>query len=130
MIDLLKLRRAIEASWDERTSYLAVQESGNPSLGQCYPTSWLVQQYFPEFEIAKGEVWNGKEVETHFWNILKTDAAEYPLDLTWQQFPHGSYVKNCVILDRNNLGDGPETVKRCSLLKSRVEAHLQKTKAV
>lgn len=126
MIDLLKLRQAIEASWDEKTSYQAVKKPGNPALGQCYPSSWLVQQYFPEMEIAKGIVWNGNEEETHFWNILNVSGKQYHIDFTWQQFPPGSYVKNFTILDRNNLGDGPETVKRCSILKKRVEDKMKK----
>lgn len=124
MIDLLKLRQAIESSWDERTAYFAVKEKGNPALGQCYPTSWLLQQYFPKMEIAKGKVWNGREEETHFWNILDVDGSKYHIDLTWQQFPRGSYVSSFVILDRDNLGDGPETIERCSILQKRVKNKL------
>lgn len=121
MTNLLRLRRAIESSWDEKTSYLAVKQDGNPALGQCYPTSWLVQQYFPKMEIVKGIVWNGDEEETHFWNVLEVGGVKYDIDLTWQQFPHGSYVKSYETLNRNNLGDGPETVKRCSILAERVK---------
>lgn len=54
--DLLKIREALEASWDEKTSYLAVKQEGNPALGQCYPTSRVVQHFFPETEIIKGKV--------------------------------------------------------------------------
>ncbi len=125
MVDMVKLRQALEASWDEKTSYRAVKETGNPALGQCYPTSWLVQQYFPEVEIAKGIVWNGNEEETHFWNILEVDDRMYHIDLTWQQFPQGSYVKSYIVLDRKNLGDEPETIERCSILKNRVEDNMQ-----
>jgi hypothetical protein len=126
MPDLLKLREALEASWDEKTAYLAVKRDGNPALGQCYPTTWLIQQYFPETEIAKGTVWNGHEKETHFWNILESNGIQYHIDLTWQQFPPGSYVKEFKILDRNKLGDGPETIKRCALLRTRVEKYMKK----
>lgn len=129
-IDLLALRRAIEASWDEKTSYLAVKKAGNPALGQCYPTAWLLQQYFPELEIVKGIVWNGTKEETHFWNILEQGGQQYSFDFTWQQFPLGSYVKSFDTLDRNNLGDGPETITRCRILKSRVEKYLQKNENV
>lgn len=41
--DLLLLREALEASWDEKTSYLGVKEKGNPALGQCYPTFRVVR---------------------------------------------------------------------------------------
>ena len=125
MGNLLKLRQALEASWDEKTSYRAVKQDGNPSLGQCYPTSWLVQQYFPEMKIAKGKVWNGREEETHFWNVLDINGEKYHVDLTWRQFPHGSYVTSFNILDRNNLRDGQETVERCSTLQKRVEDKLR-----
>ncbi len=77
-------------------------------------------------EIVKGKVWNGHKEETHFWNILSVNDSSYHIDLTWQQFPHGSYVKSYVILDRTKLNDGPETVKRCGILRKRVEARLQK----
>ena len=67
--DLLLIREALEASWDEQTSYLAVKKKGNPTLGQCYPTARVVQHFFPETEIIKGEIWNGKETENIFGYI-------------------------------------------------------------
>lgn len=124
-IDLLRLREALEASWDEKTSYLAVREKGNPALGQCYPTSRVVQQFFPETEIVKGKVWNGKEIEMHFWNVLKIKDDLYHIDLTWQQFPQGSKVREYIILDRNQLGDSEPTVKRCELLLERVNDYVE-----
>ncbi len=124
-IDLPRLREALEDSWDEKTSYLAVKEKGNPALGQCYPTSRVVQHFFPETEIAKGKVWNGKEIETHFWNVLKVNDYFYHIDLTWQQFPQGSKVREYTILDRNQLGDSEPTIKRCELLLERVTNYLQ-----
>ena len=123
--DLPRLREALEASWDEKTSYLAVKEKGNPALGQCYPTSRVVQHFFPETEIVKGRVWNGKEIETHFWNVLKVKDDLYHIDLTWQQFPQGSKVRKYTILDRNKLGDSEPTLKRCELLLERVNNYLQ-----
>lgn len=125
-IDLLRLREALEASWDEKTSYLAVKEAGNPAIGQCYPTSRVIQHFFPETEIAKGKVWNGKEIETHFWNVLKVMNDLYYIDFTWQQFPPGSKVREYTILDRNQLGDSEPTVKRCELLLERATNYLRK----
>lgn len=127
-VDLPHLREALEASWDEKTSYLAVKEAGNSSLGQCYPTSRVIQHFFPETEIVKGKVWNGKEIETHFWNVLKVKDNFYHIDLTWQQFPQGSKVREYTILDRNQLGDSAPTVKRCELLLERVNNYLQDQK--
>jgi len=122
--DLLRLREALEASWDEKTSFGAVLKRGNPALGQCYPTSRVVQFFFPETEIVKGHVWNGKALEIHFWNLLDVRGALYHIDFTWQQFPAGSTVRDYKILDRNNLGDSPPTIARCELMKQRVSDYL------
>jgi hypothetical protein len=125
-IDLLKIREALEASWDEKTSYLAVKQVGNPALGQCYPTSRVVRHFFPETEIIKGKVWNGKEVESHFWNGLMVSGELYHIDLSWKQFPNGSSVRSFEILDQNTLNDSESTVKRCELLLARVNKYLAK----
>lgn len=123
-LDLLQLREAIEASWDEQTAYLVVKQEGNPALGKCYPTSWVVQHFFPDTEIIKGRVWNGTEEETHFWNGLMVNGTMYHIDLSWQQFPAGSSVRSYEVLDRNNLGDGEDAVRRCNLLLQRVKDYL------
>ena len=73
-------------------------------------------------------MWNGKEIETHFWNVLKVKDDLYHIDLTWQQFPQGSKVREYTILDRNQLGDSEPTVKRCELLLERVNNYLQDQK--
>jgi hypothetical protein len=71
------------------------------ALGQCYPTSRVVQWFFPDLEIASGEVDTGSALEVHFWNIDPTsDPAEH-VDLTWRQFPKGSKVAGFKILDRH-----------------------------
>jgi hypothetical protein len=77
-------------------------------------------------EVVKGEVWNGKEIEIHFWNSLEVSGKTYYIDLTWQQFPAGSAVRAHKILDRNSFGDGESTVKRCELLLQRVKRYLEK----
>jgi len=123
-ISLLDLREALEASWDAATSYGGVCEEGNPALGQCYPTSRVVQHFYPEFEIVEGEVWTGLNTESHFWNVLIVAGSEYHIDLTWQQFPAGSVVRGFRMRDRATLGDGPATIERCDLLRDRVERYL------
>jgi hypothetical protein len=120
--DLDALRRALEAAWDEMTSYQGAVRDGNPAFGQCYPTSWLVQQLDPRMEIAKGTVEAAGGLHTHFWNVLPTDGRLAPLDLTWQQFPPGARVLHFEVLDREHLGDSAETVARCELLLRRVRA--------
>jgi hypothetical protein len=119
-----ELREALEASWDAATSYGGVSESGNPAFGQCYPTSWVVQHFYPEVEIVEGEVWTGKSVEKHFWNILVFQGNEYHIDFTWRQFPPGSAVRSFRLRDRETLGDGPATIKRRELLRDRVLSYL------
>lgn len=125
-----QLREALERSWDSRTSYLAVSEEGNPALGQCYATSRVIQFFFPETEIVEGEVWAGKGLEKHFWNLLEVDAKQYHIDFTWQQFPHGSVIKNWKVRDRKTLGDSQKTIALVELLRKRVEHYLSSKKKV
>jgi len=123
-VSLPRLKLALEASWDRRTAYLGAFQPGNPALGQCYPTSRVVQHFFPHLEIASGEVDTGASVEWHFWNI---DPARNPpehVDLNWGQFAPGSRVTHFKILDRHALDDSPLTIGRCRLLLERVLAQL------
>jgi hypothetical protein len=124
--NLLLIREALEASWDEKTSYLAVKKKGNPALGQCSPTARVVQHFFPKTEIVKGKVWNGSELELHFWNVLQIEGLLYHIDLSWQQFPPNSSVREFEILDRSSLNDSQGTLDRCALLLSRVIAFIEK----
>ena len=123
-ITLDQIREALETSWDEKTSYRMTLREGNPAFGQCYPTSRVVQLFFPEVEIVEGEVWTGKSIEKHFWNLLLTDGVEHHIDLTWQQFPDGTEVKNWRVRERESLGDSQETVDRVTLLFERVNRHV------
>jgi hypothetical protein len=123
---MLRLREALEASWDGQTSYGAVEQADNPALGQCYPTSRVVQRYYPATEIIKGKVWTGRSEEIHFWNGLPIGDAWYHIDLSWQQFPAGSVVREFVVLDRRDLSDSEATVQRCALLLERVESYFRK----
>jgi hypothetical protein len=123
-VDVSHLAGAIEASWDHRTAYQGNAKPGNPAFGQCYPTARIVQWFFPEFEIACGDVWTGTGTECHFWNVRVTGAAMERIDLSWAQFPPGSVVQKFKILDRAMLGDSQATVERCDLLLQRVLLHL------
>lgn len=122
-VDMMNLRQAIEASWKPDTAYLEAKETDNPALGQCYPTSRVIQYYFPEAEIVEGEVVTEKGIEKHFWNIFGTS---YPIhiDLTWQQFPHGSRVKSWKVRDRYTLHDSQQTIERVETLLNRVRQHM------
>jgi len=121
---MLRLREALAASWDKRTAYLEVELAGNPALGQCYPTSRVVQRYYPETEIIKGKVWTGETADIHFWNGLRVGDDWYHIDLSWQQFPAGSVIQEFAILERQELNDSQATMQRCELLFKRVDGYL------
>lgn len=122
---MLRLREALEASWDRQTAYGAVAQAGNPALGQCYPTSRVVQHYYPATEIIKGKVWTGESEKIHFWNGLRVGDEWSHIDFCWQQFPAGSVVREFVVLNRQDLGDNEATIQRCALLLRRVEDHFR-----
>jgi hypothetical protein len=122
---LSSLSEAIEASWDAQTAYRGHIEPGNPAFGQCYPTSWLVQQFNPAWEIVRGAVITPTAVHTHFWNAQPgPDGMLCHLDLTSAQFAPGARVQGFEILDRRHLGDSAATVARCQLLLDRVTHRL------
>lgn len=122
--EIHRLRMALEASWDKQTAHLGIEMSGNPALGQCYPTSRVVQHFFAETEVIKGTVWTGEAEEIHFWNALRMADVWHHIDLTWQQFPPGSGIRTFRSLDRTDFGDTQETVRRCRLLLFRVQRYL------
>jgi hypothetical protein len=124
-LSLPQLRSALEASWDRSTAHLEVYQLGNPALGQCYPTARVVQWFFPELEIASGEVDTGSALEAHFWNIDPASNPARHIDLTWQQFPESSKVLRFTVLDRHHLNDRPATVARCQLLLKRALVKLE-----
>ena len=124
-VSLARLRSALKASWDPGTAYLGVHEPGNPALGQCYPTARVVQLFFPELEIASGEVDTGSALEDHFWNVDPAASPVRHVDLTWQQFPEGTKISRFEILDRHRLDDSAPTIARCRLLLQRVLLRLE-----
>ena len=124
-VDLLSLRTALEESWRPDTANLGVNVKGNPALGQCYPSSRVIQFFFPESEIAEGIVITpSSTADKHFWNVFKVDDKDVPVDFTWQQFPPHSYVKSWKIRDRNHLNDSEPTIQRVNLLLERVKHQL------
>jgi hypothetical protein len=124
-VDLLRLRRALEASWSAETSYRGVVHPGNPALGQCYPTARVVQHFLPATEAVEGEVRTGEGIEAHFWNVVVHEGALLHIDLSWSQFPMGSSVCSYAVRDRATFDDGPETVRRVEILLGRVTARLE-----
>lgn len=123
-IEVSTLVRALEASWDHLTAFRGDTREGNPAFGQCYPTSRVVQWFYPEYEIAKGEVWTGSTLEEHYWNVRRAHGENEFLDLSWQQFPTGSTIRSFSLLDRDALGDSVRAKDRCALLLGRVLFYL------
>lgn len=124
-VELRDLAAALEASWDHRTAYRGITRPGNPAFGQCYPTSRVVQAFYPEVEIACGDVRTPSGTECHFWNIRGSGSGAEWIDLSWKQFPAGSAVQGFKLLDRRLLADSPPTLERCALLLRRVLVHLE-----
>lgn len=122
--DLLQLRHAIEMAWRPDTANGQVSQAGNPALGQCYPTARVVQHFWPETEIVEGVVVTPKGTEKHFWNVLQMNGKDMHIDITWQQFPHGSFVSQWKVRDRTTLDDRPQTIHRVELLLERVQREL------
>lgn len=129
-VSLSQLRSALEASWDPQTAYLGAHQAGNAALGQCYPTSRVVQWFFPNLEIAAGEVETGSALEAHFWNVDPGCKPAKHVDMTWQQFPEGSKVLRFKILDRHALDDSAPTIVRCRMLLERVLIKLNEAGAI
>jgi hypothetical protein len=125
-VSLMQLREALEASWDYQTAYLGASQTGNAALGQCYPTSRVVQCFFPTLEIVSGEVDTGAGLEAHFWNFDPSRSPSEHIDLSWSQFALGAEVVHFSILDRHALNDSPPTVARCQLLLERVRSWLER----
>lgn len=123
-VEMHRVREALEASWKQDTAYQHVYEKGNPALGQCYPTSRVVQRYFPETKIARGFIWTGKSEETHFWNILDIGGTIYHIDFSWRQFPPGSSVVRWALLSEDD-PDSEATVKRIETLLKRVQDYIK-----
>ncbi len=122
-VEMHRLREALEASWKRDTAYQHVEETGNPALGQCYPTARVVQHYFPNTHIVRGMVWTGNAEEVHVWNVLAVDGTTYHIDLSWRQFPPGSVVKSYAILLEDGT-DSEATLKRIETLLQRVQDYL------
>ena len=89
----------------------------------------MVQWFFPNLEIASGQVDTGSALEAHFWNIDPAFNPARHVDLTWQQFAEGSKVTCFKILGRDALNDSPRTIARCELLLERVLGKLSEAGA-
>ncbi|MFO0862101.1 MAG: hypothetical protein U0516_00005 [Candidatus Saccharibacteria bacterium] len=126
-VDFIKLRSAIESSWRPDTAYQFIEEEGNPALGQCYVTSLVIQYFFPECEIIKGEVNTDHGIEKHYWNMVMVNGEKVHIDLTWRQFPLGSTIKSWQLKNRGEFNDDKQLVERFEKLLTRVKQNLNQS---
>jgi hypothetical protein len=72
---------------------------------------------------GKGVDW--KIARGPFLDGLRVGDDWYHIDLSWQQFPAGSIVREFAVLERQELNDSEATRLRCALLLKRVDDYLQ-----
>jgi hypothetical protein len=99
----------------------ARQQSG---IWAMLPNIMCCPTLLSKMAILEGVVCNGENEDVHFWNAVEFDLGWYHIDLTWQQFPAGSRVREFFFLDRKNIVDSNLTKRRCALLLNRVEKYL------
>jgi len=115
-ITLKDLKKALEKSWSEETTYkykkgvLYLLDTNQPSLGQCCVTALIVQDYFGgQLKTALIKI-----IGWHTWNQLP-DGSE--LDWTRNQFLKNVVVPPGKIAIRDRLLSYANTRKRYNLLK-------------
>lgn len=128
-IDMRDMQAALEASWDEETSYYSDEwTTENPAWGQCAVSSLVVQDYFGGgIEGGTVEIEDDNNVTHtlgHYWNIIDDST----IDTTWAQFmkydsPDGHHVDIMGSAVRDKFFENQQTAWRYNLLKSRVQAY-------
>lgn len=126
-ISLKTLASAVRSSWSADTARTPSEWSeSNPARGQCVISSLIVQDYFGG-ELVRFKVTGEGMDETHFCNLLGGDIL---IDTTISQYQTPvSQTRKPEKLDgfastRERLLADEDTLRRYTLLKSRVEAQL------
>lgn len=119
--------RALQESWDERTSSIPDEWSEcNRARGQCVPSSLIVQDYFGgelERVMATGRALS----ESHYFNrlddggVIDSTAMQYTelAPVKFRRMPVDLAQKNCKSV-REYVLKGEQTFARYALLKTRV----------
>ena len=117
----------ITSAWDRDTCHPAFvnkYSNENPAAGQCLVTALAVQDEYG------GDIYDCKVGRSrHFYNVIDGETV----DLTFNQFPEGSEIKEPRIRDRKQLLNNKDTKARYDLLKlrmSKTEEVLQSMKNV
>lgn len=106
-----KLRRVIKGLWSKDTCYEPQQDdwsSDNPSLGQCYVTTLIINDYFGG-ELVKVKSSSGA---SHYWNRINGKDV----DLTREQFPENELFTDLQVIQRENIVEN----ERYEILKEKV----------
>lgn len=108
--------RALEQSWDAATSADPAWSTLVPSRGQCAVSALVVQDEFGG-NLVRAIV----DGVSHYWNRL-ADGSE--IDATRAQLPHWHPVDE-VVRPRSYVLSFPDTLRRYSILRSRIDAVLK-----
>ncbi|MEZ5230149.1 MAG: hypothetical protein R2710_26835 [Acidimicrobiales bacterium] len=114
---------AIRSSWAADTCAEAGWHEGNPSKGQCEPSSFVAWRYLGGDLVLGRVLVDGHQVEHHYWNRI--DGED--LDLTSEQFGPEHVVEKLRVLSSDFLADNmsamkPEMLRRIELMTKRVTA--------
>jgi hypothetical protein len=92
-ITLIQLEQIIREEWCAETAWKpSAWESSKPAAGQCFSTSYVIQQLLGG-EIVHAEVYPyHTPKQRHAWNRL---PSGFELDLTREQFPEGQVLLPC-----------------------------------
>ena len=121
------LAKSLRSSWNADTARAPSKWSeSNPARGQCVISSLIIQDYFGG-ELVRFNVTGENIDETHFCNLLD---GEVLIDTTVSQYQTPvSQTRKPEKLDgfastRERLLADEDTLRRYTLLKSRVDSHL------
>ena len=113
----------LTSAWDKDTchpAYVNKWTEQNPATGQCLVTALAVQDEYG------GDIYDCKVGHSrHFYNVINDEIV----DLTFNQFPEGSEIKDKRKRDRKQLLANKETKQRYELLKSKMGETKQMTEA-
>lgn len=117
-----ELADAIAASWSRETCFASDEFMsggvlGDPSRGQCGPTSLIIQDWFGGSLLVTDVFTNGERIGAHYWNRLP-DSRE--VDLTRHQFRPEESLGEAQVTTRSPGQEPAKGLEQYRLLKSRV----------
>lgn len=88
-MDLIEARNRLENAWSIETTFCPEDYNHHdPAWGQCAVTACRLQELIGG-RLLKGWAFCPYGLKTrHYWNEINT----VPVDLTWRQFPVGTYL--------------------------------------